>query len=254
MSIKNQAELTGLQKASQAVARTLKAMMAYARPGMSTRQLDKFGAACLRQYGATSAPNKAYGFPGYTCISVNQEFCHGIPGPRVLQPGDLVNIDVSAEVNGFWADNGASFVLGPDVYGHQQLVNASQYILNKAISQIRAGVAIAQIGQLMHTEALKRGYQVIKNLTGHGVGRKLHEAPDNLANYKIRGDRRRFEANMVIALETFIATHSSQAVTLPDGWTMVGNRGGYMAQHEHTLVVQANRPPLVLTAQNGIPG
>ena len=252
MSITNEAELTGMQKASKAVAHTLKQMVNYARPGMSTKELDEYGAEILSGFGAKSAPYLTYGFPGYTCISVDNEFCHGIPSQhRILQEGDLINIDVSAELDGFWADNGSSFVLGNDIHEHQKLVNASKEILQKAISNIRGGVRIADIGHLIETEAKKRGYKVIKNLGGHGVGRSLHEQPNELMNYRNRFDKRRFRKNSVVAIETFISTTSTYATELSDGWTMVGDKGGYMAQHEHTIVVTDGQP-IILTADNGI--
>lgn len=252
MSITNESELMGMQKAGTAVASTLRQMIDYAKPGMTTRELDEFGAKILSDFGAKSAPYVTYGFPGSTCISVDKEFCHGIPSEkRVLKEGDLINIDVSAELDGFWADNGASFVVGEDIYQHQKLVNASKEILLKTINSIKGGVKIADIGNLMNTEAKKRGYRVIKNLGGHGIGRSLHEEPDELLNYRNRFDHRRFKKNSVVAIETFISTSSSQAVELNDGWTMVGDRGGYMAQHEHTIVITDGKP-IILTEANKI--
>ncbi len=252
MSITKASELTGMQKAGEAVAVTLKKMTAYARPGMSTLELDAYGAEILSGYGAKSAPYLTYGFPGWTCISVGNEFCHGIPSARrILKEGDLINIDVSAELDGFWADNGSSFVLGEDLHNHRRLVETSKQILRKAIARIRTGVAIADIGRLIETEARKNGFKVIRNLGGHGVGRSLHEQPGELLNYRDPKDRRRFRKNSVIALETFISTSSNYAGTLRDGWTMVGDKGGFMAQHEHSLVV-TDDAPIVLTGMNGI--
>lgn len=252
MSISNDSELNGMKKASEAVACTLKEMTAFARPGISTKELDEFGAKVLADFGAKSAPYLTYGFPGWTCISVNQEFCHGIPSQkRILQEGDLVNIDVSAELDGFWSDNGNSFVVGPDIHGHQDLVDASKDILQKAISAIKGGIRISDVGHLMETEAKRRGYKVIKNLTGHGVGRSLHEEPSEIANYRDKFNRTRFKKNSVVAIETFIATDSTFADTLSDGWTMVGNNGGFMAQHEHTILI-TDREPVILTGMNGI--
>lgn len=241
-----------MQKVGEAVACTLKEMADYAKPGMSTKELDEFGARILSGFGAKSAPYLTYGFPGWTCISVGDEFCHGIPSERrILKQGDLINIDVSAELAGYWADNGCSFVLGADINHHQKLVDASKSILRRAISNIRGGVKIADIGHLMETEAKKHGYKVIKNLGGHGVGRGLHEDPDDLLNYRNRFDQRRFKKNSVVAIETFISTSSTLAVELGDGWTMAGNKGGYMAQHEHTIVVTDGKP-IILTEMNGI--
>ena len=252
MSITNESDLAGMQKISEAVAYTLREMINYAQPGMTTKELDEYGAGILSGFGAKSAPYLTYGFPGWSCISVDQEFCHGIPtDQRVLKEGDLVNIDVSAELNGYWADNGGSFVIGKDIHGHQKLVNASKDILRKTIEQIKGGVKIADIGFLMETEAKKRGYKVIRNLGGHGVGRSLHEEPDELLNYRNRFDSRRFRKNSVVAIETFIATDSTLAVELKDGWTMVGNKGGYMAQHEHTILITDGKP-VILTHMNEI--
>lgn len=252
MSITKEAELTGMQQASEAVAYTLKAMRNYARPGMTTKELDNYGAGILSGFGARSAPYLTYRFPGWTCISVNNEFCHGIPSSaRILKEGDLINIDVSAELNGFWSDNGGSFVIGKDVNQHQQLIDASKEILHKAIYSIKGGVRISDLGQLIETEAKKRGYKVIKNLTGHGIGRSLHEAPGEIANYRDRFNTTRFKKNSVVAIETFISTTSTYAETLNDGWTMVGNKGGFMAQHEHTIVV-TDGVPMVLTEMNEI--
>lgn len=252
MSITTESELLGMQKASNAVAYTLKEMIKFAQIGMSTKELDEYGAKILSDFGAKSAPHLTYGFPGWNCISVNNEFCHGIPSEkRILKEGDLINIDVSAELDGFWADNGASFVLGKDIHQHQKLVDASKEILRKALGHIKGGVKIAELGYLIETEAKKRGFKVIKNLGGHGIGRSLHEQPDELMNYKNRFDQRRFKKNSVVAIETFISTSSTYTEELNDGWTMVGNKGGYMAQHEHTIVVTDGNP-IILTEMNGI--
>ena len=252
MSITKETELLGMKKASEAVAQTLKEMRNYAQPGMTTKHLDNYGAKILSDFGARSAPNLAYGFPGCTCISVNNEFCHGIPSnKRILKEGDLINIDVSAELDGFWSDNGNSFVLGEDINQHQKLIDASKQILHKAIFHIKGGVRISEIGQLIETEAKKRGFKVIKNLTGHGIGRSLHEEPREIANYKDRFNTTRFKKNCVVAIETFISTTSTFSETLNDGWTMVGNKGGFMAQHEHTIVV-TDEKPMILTEMNGV--
>jgi methionyl aminopeptidase len=252
MSITRESELIGMKRVSDVVAYTLKEMKIFTRPGITTKELDDFGAGLLKKFGATSAPFMTYKFPGWTCISVNNEFCHGIPSDRrILKEGDLVNIDVSAELNGFWSDNGNSFVLGEDINKHQKLVDASRDILREAINCIQGGVKIADIGHLMETEAKKRGFKVIKNLGGHGVGKSLHEQPDELLNFKNRFDKRRFKNNYVVAIETFISTASSYAMELNDGWTMVGDKGGFMAQHEHTIIV-TDSMPVILTERNEI--
>jgi methionyl aminopeptidase len=254
MSITTENERIGMQQASNAVAITLKKMREFARPGISTKELDDYGGELLAQMGAHSAPLLTYGFPGHTCISINEETAHGIPSAdKILKEGDLVNIDVSAELNSYWADNGGSFVLGEDIHGHGKLVETSKEILKKAISNISGGVRISEIGKLIETEARKAGYTVIKNLTGHGVGRSLHEEPHEIANYCDRYNTSRFKKNSVVAIETFISTRSTIAETQVDGWTLSGNKGGFVAQHEHTIMVTGGQP-VILTAQNGIWG
>jgi methionyl aminopeptidase len=241
-----------MKKISEAVAIVLKEMRSHARPGMTTGQLDDFGGSLLNDLGAKSAPRLSYGFPGWTCISVNNEIAHGIPSKKkILNEGDLVNIDVSAELDGYWSDNGGSFVLGQDLNNHLQLVNTSKQILHKAISNIKGGVRISDIGRLIETEARKSGYKVIKNLTGHGIGRKLHEEPHDISNYCDSTNFTRFKKNSVVAIETFISTISTIANTEKDGWTLTGNKGGFVAQHEHTIVV-TNGKPIILTEMNGI--
>jgi methionyl aminopeptidase len=252
MSITKEYELKGMQEASHVVATTLRAMRDYAKPGMSAKELDDFGGEMLNKLGAKSAPRLTYGFPGWTCISINNEVAHGIPSAhKILQEGDLVNIDVSAELNGFWSDNGGSFVLGEDLNGHNKLVNASKRILKQALGNIRGGVRIADIGKLIETEAKKSGYKVIRNLTGHGIGRSLHEEPHEIANYYNRYNLTRFRKNSVVAVETFISTASTIASTEKDGWTLTGSKGGYVAQHEHTIIVTDGKP-VILTEMNGI--
>lgn len=252
MSITKETELIGMKKISEVVGTTLKLMRAYAKAGISTKELDKYGGEILRSFGAKSAPYETYGFPGYSCISINKEAAHGIPSEnKILKEGDLINIDVSAELNGSWSDNGGSFVLGKDIYNHQPLVDASRNILLKAISNIKGGVKIADIGYLIETEAKRSGYKVIKNLAGHGVGRSLHEEPENILNYRVKSNKTRFRKNTTVAIETFISTNSTIAVELNDGWTLVGNKGGYVTQHEHTILI-TDETPVILTKSNEI--
>lgn len=252
MSITRETELSGIKKISEAVAITLREMRKHSAPGMTAKQLDDFGGQILNDLGARSAPRLTYGFPGWTCISINNEVAHGIPSEKkILQEGDLINIDVSAELDGFWSDNGGSFVLGHDINHHQHLVDTSKLILQKAINNIKGGVRVSAIGQLIETEAKKSGYKVIKNLTGHGVGRSLHEEPHEIANYRDKLNFTRFRKNTVVAIETFISTRSTIANTQTDGWTLLGDKGGFVAQHEHTVIVTDDKP-IILTAMNEI--
>ena len=252
MSINSIEDQSGMQKVSEVVALTLKAMQSHCRAGMSAKELDEFGAGLLHGFGARSAPMLTYGFPGHTCISVNHEVAHGVPyANKIFENGDLINIDVSAELNGFWADNGGSFILGDDIHGHTELVGASLQILKNAISEIKGGVRIAEIGRYIETQAAKYGFTVIKNLAGHGVGRSLHESPTEIINCYDRFNKEYFRKNTVVAIETFISTKSTYAKEGDEKCTLFGDKGGFVAQHEHTVIVTSGQP-VILTINNGI--
>ena len=252
MSINTEEELIGMQKVSDVVAIVLRKMKSYTKIGMTTKELDNYGGELLTSFGAKSAPKHTYEFPGFTCISLNHEIAHGIPSDKkVLKEGDLINIDVSAELNGFWSDNGTSFIVGRDIHGHKRLVDSSRNILIDRISSIRPGMKISDFGKSIERQANLNGLKVIKNLAGHGVGRSLHEHPEYILNCEDKSNNNRFKLNSVVAIEMFISTKSSYATELNDGWTLVGNNGGYVAQHEHTILITKTKP-IILTSANEI--
>ncbi|MCB0602496.1 MAG: type I methionyl aminopeptidase [Saprospiraceae bacterium] len=252
MSLQTPRDWEGMAAIARIVADTLQQMKALAKPGMSTKELDDLGSRLLKDQGARSAPTKDYHFPGATCISVNHQVAHGIPSSAViLQEGDLINIDVSAEKDGYYGDNGASFILGVDHKGLSPLVAASQTILMGAIYRIRAGQKISETGKYIEQQARKMGFATICNLTGHGIGRKLHEEPREIPNYFDRFNRQRFKKNTTVAIETFISTKAKVVEELHDGWTLATMDGSYVAQHEHTIVV-TDGAPVILTLNNGI--
>lgn len=252
MIVSTPEELVGLKAISHAVAKTYCEMKAFAKAGVSTLEIDLIGKRVLESFGAHSAPKTTYDFPGYTCISVNNVFAHGIPTDKIiLKDGDIVNIDVSAELNGFWSDNGGTFIIGEDKLGLQPLINSSRTALYKVLEGITEGSRIAVVGRTIEQEAKSKGFQVIKNLTGHGVGRSLHEDPEFILNYYEQSNHTRFLNNCVVAIETFVSTKSDIADQLSDGWSLVGNKGGYCAQFEHTILITENKP-VILTSLNGI--
>ncbi len=252
MSIESQHDLLGMKKASEAAGTTLKKMKDFAKPGITTKALDEYGHTIMQHFGAVSAPKITYGFPGWTCISLNHEIAHGIPSENViLKNGDLINIDVSVELNGYFADNGCSFVLGNDIHNLNLLVETSKRGLFKAIQQIKGGVKIAAIGGIIEAEAKRSGYTVIRNLLGHGVGRSLHEEPHEIPCFNDTSNKKRFRKNSVVAIETFISTKTSYAYEKGDGWTYVSRDKSYVAQHEHTIIVTDSKP-IILTESNQI--
>jgi methionyl aminopeptidase len=205
MTITKQDELDGLREAGRVVANTMHAMARAMEPGMTTRELDEIGRDLLEREGAVSAPQVTYGFPGATCISVNEEVAHGIPGDRILQTGDLVNIDVSASKQGYFADTGATFRLGLVPPSLDWLCRDGRRAMQIGIAQVGHDRPLAGIGKAIGRFASERGYTLIRNLASHGVGRALHEEPGEIATWPTRGDRRRMHKGLVLTVEPFLS-------------------------------------------------
>jgi methionyl aminopeptidase len=200
-----------------AVAAARDAMGAHVAPGVTTAELDAIGKEYLDRYGARSAPQLACGFPGVTCICVNDELAHGIPSPdRVLQEGDIVNIDVSAELDGYWADTGASFPVGTVSAQASALLRATRLALEDAMAQARAGAPMHNIGRAVERRARRCGLRVICNLCGHGVGRHIHEEPQVPNTFHPR-NRALLREGLVITIEPFLTTGATVAVQDDDG-------------------------------------
>lgn len=244
MSIDSQADYLGLMRIGRIVGMALKIMREALRAGMTTAELDQIGAEFLQREGARSAPILAYKFPGWTCISINDEAAHGIPGNRVIQPGDLVNIDVSAELGGYYADTGASIPVPPISIEVQRLCDRTQLALQRAIEAARAGVKINAIGKAVESEAQRSGYRIIRELGGHGVGRGIHESP-SVHNYYTGKDRQKLTDGLVITLEPFFTPGNGKIYTAPDGWTLRTEDRKLSAQFEHTVIITKDRPILV---------
>jgi methionyl aminopeptidase len=237
MSVQSPEELAQLRRIGRIVAMVARAMAQKARPGITTEELDAFGAGLLRQHGARSAPRLAYNFPGTTCISINDEAAHGIPGRRMIEAGDLINIDVSAELDGFFGDTGLMVQVPPVSPVAQKLCECSREALRQAIQVVRAGTPINAIGRAIEDTARTYGFQVLHDLDGHGVGRHIHEAPQGIHSFYNRHDRRRLTDGLVFTIEPFITTGAQHTVLEKNGWTLHTVDRGLVAQHEHTLVV-----------------
>ncbi|QRG67182.1 type I methionyl aminopeptidase [Brevibacillus choshinensis] len=247
MSIQNELDLIGLKRIGRIVAEAREAMLQAVRRGVSTKDLDEIGRAVLTKYGAQSAPKKEYEFPGYTCISVNHVVAHGIPDDYQLKDGDLINVDVSAELDGYYADTGASIVVGASDERKQALCKCAEESLYKALASAKAGSKLSQIGRIVQNEARRNGFTVVKNLTGHGIGRSLHEEPTHILNYYDKWDKRLLTDGMVIAVETFISTGAEYVDDGRDGWALITPDKSLVAQYEHTVVVTGGQP-IILTA------
>lgn len=239
-------EFEKLRRIGAVVAETIEEMQSHLEPGITTKELDEIGRAVLTRNGAQSAPELVYDFPGATCISVNERAAHGIPGDLKIKAGDLVNIDVSAEMDGFFADSGASFGVEPVSKKKQALLDSTKEALEKAMSMARHGRPIQLVGRVVEGLAKERGYTVIRNLGGHGIGRGLHEKPNFIPHFYDRSEKRRFKEGQVLTLEPFLAFGARRVDELDDGWTLRTENKDLVAQFEHTMVITRGEP-IVLT-------
>lgn len=241
MTIENIAQFESMKKIGLIVANCLAYTRSKARPGMSTKELDHLSSTYLSEKAAISAPKDIYNFPGATCISVEREAAHGIPSKyTILKKGDLINIDVSAKFEGFYADNGESFVLGKGAKIKHSLCRTVDSILTNVISKVHPEFQLGMIGKNVENEAKKNGFTVIKNLGGHGVGNSLHENPKFIPSY-YNGDKRCLKENMVVAIEPFISNGGTEVKEAKDGWTLF-QKHFYSAQKEHTIMITKNKP------------
>jgi methionyl aminopeptidase len=246
MTITHEDELDGLRVIGRIVANTMQAMAKAMEPGMTTAELDLIGRDYLDAHGAEPAPEAVYGFPGATCISVNEEIAHGIPGERVIAAGDLVNIDVSASKDGYFADTGATFRVKPVAASLDRLCRDGRRAMQIGIAQVGAGRPLAEIGRAIEAFSSKRGYTLIRNLASHGVGRSLHEYPETIPTWAVKGERRRIDKGMVFTVEPFLSTGGLWAEERGDGWTLYAEPAAPAVQYEHT-VVATERGALVVT-------
>lgn len=245
MSIEDDDDLEALKRIGRICALTLDTMKNAVEPGITTAELDAIGGEVLASKGARSAPQLVYDFPGVTCISINDEVAHGIPGDRKVEPGDLVNIDVSAELDGYFADTGSSFPVPPVDKTIDLLCRHGRRALRKALGAARAGKPMNGIGRAIEAEARRGGFQVITNLAGHGVGRSIHEYPDGLVSYYEKSDKRKFSPGLVVAIEPFLSTGAREVTTADDGWTQIAPDGSRTVQYEHTVVITRSQPIVV---------
>jgi methionyl aminopeptidase len=246
MSIETPEELAALKAAGRVVADAINAMRAHARPGVTTRELDRTGGRVFARAGARSGPQLDYGFPGMTCISVNDEAVHGIPNNRRLRDGDLVKLDVTAELDGFYADACVSVPVGKASPSTQKLAATSRKALNRAMSVALTGTPINHIGRAVEQIVAAQGYSVCTELMGHSIGRRIHEEP-NIPSYDARGFDQPLTDGLVITIEPIISSGHGAVTEASDGWTFKTRDGSWSAHAEHTIVVTAGAP-LILTA------
>jgi methionyl aminopeptidase len=239
-------EIEGLRAAGRAVAATLRELRRHVRPGVTTAELDQVAARTMARHGARSAPRLVYDFPGAICISVDDEAVHGIPGPRRLREGQLVKLDVTVEREGYFADAAISVPVGRVKPAVSRLVATAQTALNEALEAARPGLTLAELGGIVEAAVERRGARVLRELSGHGIGRTIHEGP-SVPNFADPDATETLTKGMVMTIEPIIAQSTRQTVGEDDGWTISTADGSASAHAEHTIVVRDGRP-LVLTA------
>jgi methionyl aminopeptidase len=246
MSVDTPEELAALKAAGRVVADAIRAMERAVAPGVTTAELDDIGAAVFAAAGARSGPQLDYDFPGVNCISVNDEAVHGIPGPRKLRDGDLVKLDVTAELNGFYADACVSVAVGLGDPEATRLAQTAKLALADALRAARAGAPLNAIGAAVDRAVSARGDSVCTNLMGHGIGRRIHEPPD-VPNHYVKRLKQPLTDGLVLTIEPIISAGSGAVRSVGDGWTIATADGALSAHFEHTVVITAGEP-LILTA------
>lgn len=247
MSIEKPEELQGLRAAGAVVRLVLEAMRRAVCPGITTAELDEVGDRVMREQGARSAPALVYKFPRSSCISLNEEAVHGIPGKRKLLPGDLVKLDVTIEKDGYMADAAVTVPVGEVSIERKRLAECAERAFGKAMLVARAGFRVSEIGRVVEREVRRAGFAVIRDLGGHGIGRTIHEAP-RVPNYPDPAANQILTEGLVITVEPIIAAGSGESVLADDGWTVLTADQRPSAHYEHTLVITKGCPILLTAA------
>jgi methionyl aminopeptidase len=245
MAVIEHNDIEGLRRAGRSAAIVLMEMINHLKPGMSALKLDELAGAMMNKLEIHSAPRQHQGFPAYTCISVNDIIAHGVPGRRIFRCGDMINIDVAVEKDGFFSDVGYTLVLGSDDALLNTLCTMAREATMKAIDQCRAGNAVNAIGGAIENHVRSAGFTVIKNLCSHGIGRSLHQHPLNVYNYYDPDASMTLEPGMAIAIEPYISNGACRAIEHSDGWSLTTHNKSRVAQFEHTVLVTEDGPEVM---------
>jgi methionyl aminopeptidase len=244
VSIQDEQDLVSLKAAGRIVRMMLDAMKAEVWPGVTTRYLDEIGAGVMKENGARSAPSMVYQFPGASCISLNDEAVHGIPGERRLKEGDLVKLDVTVEKDGYMADAAITVPVGRVSPQAEKLLACAERAFHKAMLVARAGFRVFEIGKIVEREVRKSGFAVIRELGGHGIGRTIHELP-HVPNYPDPQANQIMNGGLVITVEPIISSGSGSVFTDKDCWTVRTSDHALSAHFEHTLLITSGAPVLL---------
>jgi len=234
--IKTDREIELIGNSSRMVAETLELLGGLAAPGMTTGELDRAAEDYIRSHGATPSFKGYRGFPATICASVNTEVVHGIPGSRVLESGDIISIDVGVLKDEYHGDGAATFPVGEISDEAMDLLNATRDALHAGIGRAIHGNMVRDISAAVQKVVEDRGFSVVTDYTGHGIGRSMHEQPQ-IPNFVVNGDKTMLASGMTLAIEPMVNTGGSEVKTKADGWTVITKDGSLSAHFEHTVVV-----------------
>src|SRR5450755_113815 len=241
MSVDTPEQLEGLKRAGRVVAETLRSLRRAVAPGVTTGELDELAEEIFVAHGAQSGPILTYGYPGSICVSVDDEVVHGIPGRRVLQRGELVSLDVTAEVDGYHADAAVTVPVGAVDRTAQRLIVATRATLSAGMQAAQPGATLRDVGAAIEQVALARGYRILRELTGHGIGHAMHEEP-TVYNWPAPDATTHLSPGLVFTIEPMLTAGRTRLVLDRDGWTVRTADGSLSAHAEHTIMVAKNGP------------
>jgi methionyl aminopeptidase len=248
--IKSEEEIAIMRQAGQIVARVLKTLSENIRPGMKTKELDKIAEKELTRLGAKSSFKGYRGFPANLCVSVNDEIVHGIPGDKVLHEGDIVSLDFGAIYNGFQGDAAITVIAGRARPEAEKLIDATRDTLQAGISAARDGATLGDISAAIQNYAESRGYSVVREYTGHGIGRDMHEDPQ-IPNFGLPGTGPVLKKGMTLAIEPMLNTGSWRTRVAEDNWTVLTADGSLSAHFEHTIAINDNEAEVLTEGTYG---
>lgn len=244
--LKTPEEIEIIARASKLVAETLEALKREVRPGITTEDLDRLAEEFIRSRGGIPAFKGYRSYPKTLCASVNEQVVHGIPSKRVLKEGDIIGLDLGAIVDGFYGDAAVTVPVGEIPPRVAALLRVTEEALYKGIARAVVGNRLSDIGHAIQAHAEAAGFTVVTDFVGHGIGRQLHEDPQ-VPNYGKPGQGPRLQAGMVLAIEPMINMGGSAVRVLDDQWTAVTKDGSWSAHFEHTIAIQPDGPPRILT-------
>ncbi len=243
--LKTDRELKVMKEACRISAEALKLVGSAVEPGVTTAELDRLAEEYIRKQGAVPNFKNYEGYPATACISINNEVIHGIPSSkRRIKAGDIVSVDLGAKYDGYNGDNAATFACGDISDEAKRLMDVTRESLYEGISAARAGGRIGDIGYAVQSYVEARGYSVVRQFVGHGIGTQMHEAPE-VPNFGTKGRGVRLLPGMTIAIEPMINIGTPDVKVMPDGWTVLTKDGSLSAHFEHTVAITTEGPKIL---------